>query len=57
MHAMSLTSSYFDEIKHPMDFGTIGQRIDRSTYKTMGEFARDVELVFAKCVVLRNLCS
>lgn len=39
---------YLDEIKHPMDLGTIGKKIEQKKYKTMGQFARDIELVFAK---------
>lgn len=41
-------SSYLDEIKEPMDFGTISTRIDGKHYKTMGQFAYDIELVFNK---------
>ncbi|OXC60064.1 hypothetical protein LQV05_005617 [Cryptococcus neoformans] len=41
--------TYLDEIKHPMDLGTIGKKIDQKKYKTMGQFARDIELVFANC--------
>ncbi|WVQ79213.1 hypothetical protein IAT38_001309 [Cryptococcus sp. DSM 104549] len=41
--------TYLDEIKQPMDFGTIGKKIEQKKYKTMGQFARDVELVFANC--------
>lgn len=39
---------YLEEIKHPMDLGTIGKKIEQKKYKTMGQFARDIELVFAK---------
>jgi transcription initiation factor TFIID subunit 2 len=31
-----------------MDLGTIGRKIDQSAYRTMGEFATDIELVFNK---------
>jgi hypothetical protein len=31
-----------------MDFGTIGRKIDQGLYRTMGDFATDVELVFNK---------
>ncbi|WWD20285.1 hypothetical protein CI109_104761 [Kwoniella shandongensis] len=41
--------TYLDEIKHPMDFGTIGKKLDQKKYRTLGQFARDVELVFANC--------
>ncbi|WVQ77717.1 hypothetical protein IAR50_007407 [Cryptococcus sp. DSM 104548] len=41
--------TYLDEIKEPMDFGTIGKKIEQKKYKTMGSFAREIELVFANC--------
>nr|XP_019043571.1 transcription initiation factor TFIID subunit 2 [Kwoniella bestiolae CBS 10118]OCF22501.1 transcription initiation factor TFIID subunit 2 [Kwoniella bestiolae CBS 10118] len=41
--------TYLDEIKQPMDFGTIVKKIDGRKYKTLGQFARDIELVFANC--------
>jgi transcription initiation factor TFIID subunit 2 len=40
---------YFDEIKNPMDFGTMMQNLNSGKYSTMEEFARDVELVFSNC--------
>ena len=41
--------SYFDEIKKPMDFGTMMQNLNSGKYSTMEEFTRDVELVFSNC--------
>ncbi|WVQ96010.1 hypothetical protein IAU59_003110 [Kwoniella sp. CBS 9459] len=41
--------TYLDEIKHPMDFGTIGKKLEAKKYKTLGHFAKDIELVFANC--------
>ncbi|KAI0375461.1 hypothetical protein BV20DRAFT_960622 [Pilatotrama ljubarskyi] len=41
--------TYFDEIKEPMDFGTIGTKLSEGKYSTMEDFARDVELVFQNC--------
>jgi len=40
---------YFDEIKNPMDFGTMMQNLNSGKYSTMEEFARDVDLVFSNC--------
>lgn len=40
---------YYDEIKNPMDFGTISAKLAQGEYSTMEEFARDVELVFSNC--------
>ncbi|KAI0068033.1 hypothetical protein BV25DRAFT_1904522 [Artomyces pyxidatus] len=41
--------TYFDEIKDPMDFGTVSQRINNNKYTTMEEVAKDIELVFSNC--------
>lgn len=40
---------YYDEIKNPMDFGTINQRVNQNKYETMEEFKDDVMLVFRNC--------
>lgn len=40
---------YYDEIKNPMDFGTINQRLNQNKYETMEEVQRDVQLVFSNC--------
>lgn len=37
---------YHDIIKHPMDLGTIKTRLAEDWYKSPGEFAEDVRLVF-----------
>lgn len=41
-------ASYLDEIKEPMDLGTISKKIDQKKYKTMGDLAYDIELVIKK---------
>ncbi|KAI6112477.1 hypothetical protein EDD16DRAFT_1167057 [Pisolithus croceorrhizus] len=41
--------TYFDEIAHPMDFGTMSQKLTEGKYVTMEEFAKDAELVFSNC--------
>ncbi|KAJ3512508.1 hypothetical protein NLJ89_g3473 [Agrocybe chaxingu] len=41
--------TYFDEIKHPMDFGTISKKLDEGKYATMESFKADVDLVFRNC--------
>ncbi|KAH9968683.1 TATA-binding protein associated factor Taf2 [Russula dissimulans] len=41
--------TYFDEIKNPMDFGTMMQNLNSGKYSTMEEITRDVELVFSNC--------
>jgi transcription initiation factor TFIID subunit 2 len=40
---------YLDEIKHPMDFGTISKNLAEGKYQFMDDFAKDVELVFSNC--------
>ncbi len=41
--------TYLDEIKHPMDLSTMEKKLNQAAYSTMGEFAADVELIFANC--------
>ncbi|KAI6031377.1 hypothetical protein BKA83DRAFT_4199448 [Pisolithus microcarpus] len=41
--------TYFDEIAHPMDFGTMSQKLTEGKYVTMEEFVKDAELVFSNC--------
>ncbi|KAL0951837.1 hypothetical protein HGRIS_008498 [Hohenbuehelia grisea] len=41
--------TYLDEIAHPMDFGTMTQKLTDSEYVTMEDFRKDVELIFANC--------
>jgi transcription initiation factor TFIID subunit 2 len=40
---------YLDEIKHPMDFGTMSQMVAEGKYSSMEDFGKDVELVFDNC--------
>jgi len=40
---------YFDVISHPMDFGTILQKLKKNFYKSTGQFVNDVNLVFSNC--------
>lgn len=37
---------YFDIIKHPMDLGTVKDRLNKNWYKSPREFAEDVRLTF-----------
>ncbi|TDL26427.1 TATA-binding protein associated factor Taf2 [Rickenella mellea] len=41
--------TYYDEIKDPMDFGSMKLRLDSHHYKTMEEFASNAYLVFSNC--------
>ena len=40
---------YSDIIKHPMDLGTIKEKMDNREYNTAREFEQDVRLVFTNC--------
>jgi len=40
---------YLDEIKHPMDFGTMLTKLGKNKYVTMEDFLADMELVFSNC--------
>lgn len=46
---MTFLSRYFDEIKNPMDFGTMGTKVKEGRYTTMEEFDKDAKLVFGNC--------
>ncbi|KZO96454.1 hypothetical protein CALVIDRAFT_514798 [Calocera viscosa TUFC12733] len=41
--------TYYDEIKHPMDFGTMEHKLTDGQYETMGDFAADFDLVIGNC--------
>lgn len=41
--------TYLDEISEPSDFGTIQKKIELKKYTTMGQMAREIELVFSNC--------
>ena len=41
--------TYLDEIKQPMDLSTMEKKVNQAAYATMGEFAADMELIFANC--------
>jgi hypothetical protein len=40
---------YFLIVKHPMDLGTVQDKLKRSLYGTAEEFAADMRLVFSNC--------
>ncbi|KAF7347442.1 Transcription initiation factor TFIID subunit 2 [Mycena venus] len=41
--------TYFDEIAHPMDFGTISANLASHSYETMEKLRKDINLVFSNC--------
>lgn len=41
--------SYLDEIKHPMDLGTMEKKLNMGEYRTMSQFHDDVMLIFINC--------
>src|SRR5260221_11017982 len=40
---------YFEEIKKPMDLGTMSTKLEQGQYVTMDDFKKDAELIFANC--------
>jgi len=40
---------YHEIIKHPMDLGTVKQKMDTRDYRSPEEFAADVRLIFTNC--------
>lgn len=40
---------YFLIVKHPMDLGTVQDKLKRNLYPTPDEFAADMRLVFSNC--------
>ncbi|CAB1344216.1 unnamed protein product [Coregonus sp. 'balchen'] len=47
-HALGL-HDYHDIIKHPMDLGTIKNKLDSRQYRDAQEFAAEVRLMFSNC--------
>ncbi|KAK0505753.1 TATA-binding protein associated factor Taf2 [Armillaria luteobubalina] len=41
--------SYLEEIAHPMDFGTMSEKLTQNQYQTMEGFRADFELVISNC--------
>ncbi|TFL06150.1 hypothetical protein BDV98DRAFT_558917 [Pterulicium gracile] len=41
--------TYLQEIKHPMDFETIENKLKDGRYSTMEEIAKDINLIFSNC--------
>ncbi|RWS26520.1 bromodomain-containing protein 2-like isoform X7 [Leptotrombidium deliense] len=42
-------TDYHDIIKHPMDLGTVKQKMENREYKKPEDFAADVRLIFTNC--------
>ena len=49
MAITDIRHSYYDEIKHPMDFDTMTVKLSKGEYKTMDDFANDIGLIIANC--------
>ncbi|KAJ7292844.1 hypothetical protein C8J57DRAFT_1444279 [Mycena rebaudengoi] len=41
--------TYLDEITHPMDFGTVSEKLADHAYQSMEDIRKDIELVFSNC--------
>lgn len=44
-----IVNRYYEEILHPMDFGTMSNKLNEGKYHAMEEFKDDVELIFSNC--------
>ncbi|KAF5370799.1 hypothetical protein D9758_001878 [Tetrapyrgos nigripes] len=44
---VSQVSGYTDVVKHPMDFGTMTNKVNRGRYRSLEEFANDFRLVIS----------
>jgi transcription initiation factor TFIID subunit 2 len=51
MHILTQSFSYFDEIKRPMDLGTMQTKLSQGRYATMESFAADYHLMIQNCRV------
>ena len=47
---------YLDIVKHPMDLGTVREKLKRGRYPDHLAFAADVRLVFANCRLFNSVC-
>ncbi|KAI4378784.1 hypothetical protein MLD38_016215 [Melastoma candidum] len=45
---------YYETIEEPMDFGTIGKKIDKGKYQSIQQFERDVMLVFDNAMLFND---
>ncbi|KAI0028582.1 hypothetical protein K488DRAFT_80600 [Vararia minispora EC-137] len=41
--------TYYEEIAHPMDLKTMGEKVNSGAYSTMEQFQKDMELMLANC--------
>ena len=41
---------YFEVVQHPMDFGTIRNKLNTNAYHAPQEFLHDMNLVFENCM-------
>ncbi|KAI0027573.1 Bromodomain-containing protein, partial [Vararia minispora EC-137] len=44
---VSAVAGYAEVIKQPMDFGTMGTKVERGKYRSLEEFASDFRLVIS----------
>eukprot|EP00566_Odontella_aurita_P013187 CAMPEP_0113599098 /NCGR_PEP_ID=MMETSP0015_2-20120614/41950_1 /TAXON_ID=2838 /ORGANISM="Odontella" /LENGTH=459 /DNA_ID=CAMNT_0000507181 /DNA_START=253 /DNA_END=1628 /DNA_ORIENTATION=- /assembly_acc=CAM_ASM_000160 len=45
-----IVQDYRSKIPHPMDLGTLGNRLDKGDFKTVDEFVLDVRRIFSNCL-------
>ena len=56
--------TYFEIVKHPMDFSTIKRKLANFSYTNFNEFCKDMNLVFDNCYLFNgkdslvgNMCT
>lgn len=47
-------TGYLDIIKHPMDFSTMTKKLSRQEYKSLGEFRKDLDLIWSNCLLFNG---
>lgn len=45
---------YAETIKHPMDFTTMRNKLSRQLYKSLGEFRKDLDLIWSNCLLFNG---
>lgn len=49
-----VVAGYADIIKRPMDFTTMRNKLSRQEYKSLGEFRKDLDLIWSNCLLFNG---
>lgn len=47
-------AGYRETVKSPMDFSTMGKKLKAANYKSLGEFRRDLDLIWSNCLLFNG---